>query len=425
MREAAGLNRIRVQESPISVAAPQRTRSGGYVKITFVSNYINHHQIPFCQALYERLGEDFTFIQTEPMEEERIRMGWAVDAKTCPYVRLFYEKEELCRSLIEACDLLLAGWMEDVSLITKRLGDDRPVLRISERIYREGQWRAVSPRGLAAKWKEHIRYRKKPVYLLCAGAYVASDFALIGAYPGKKLRFGYFPQTRRYAQSPEGPLALKSPEGPLQLLWAGRLMRLKHPEYVVRLAAELCRRGYDFHIHLIGSGEMEEALKGEIHEQRLENCVSLHGFLPPEQVREYMERSHIYLFTSNHLEGWGAVVNEAMNSGCAVVGSACAGAVPTLIRHGENGMIYHHDSYEEFQKAVCFLMEHGQERAAMGRRAWETILTEWNAENAARRCLDFYEGWKAGKPVWQGSGPLSPAPVIRPEQGRPGRYERV
>lgn len=24
---------------------------------TFVSNYINHHQIPLCEALYEALGE--------------------------------------------------------------------------------------------------------------------------------------------------------------------------------------------------------------------------------------------------------------------------------------------------------------------------------------------------------------------------------
>ena len=32
--------------------------------------------------MYERLGGDFVFIQTEPMEEERVRMGWAVDART-------------------------------------------------------------------------------------------------------------------------------------------------------------------------------------------------------------------------------------------------------------------------------------------------------------------------------------------------------
>ena len=86
------------------------------MKINFISNYINHHQIPFCDCLYRKLGEDFTFIQTEPMEEERVKMGWAVDARSIPYVHLLYEEPEVCRGLIEDCDLLLAGWMEQEEL---------------------------------------------------------------------------------------------------------------------------------------------------------------------------------------------------------------------------------------------------------------------------------------------------------------------
>ena len=58
------------------------------VKAVFISNYINHHQIPFSNALYEQLGDDYHFIQTEPMEEERIAMGWGLDAATLPYVVL-------------------------------------------------------------------------------------------------------------------------------------------------------------------------------------------------------------------------------------------------------------------------------------------------------------------------------------------------
>ena len=92
------------------------------MKINFISNYINHHQIPFCDCLYRKLGEDFTFIQTEPMEEERVKMGWAVDARSIPYVHLLYEEPEVCRGLIEDCDLLLAGWMEQEELIAGRLG---------------------------------------------------------------------------------------------------------------------------------------------------------------------------------------------------------------------------------------------------------------------------------------------------------------
>ena len=48
------------------------------MKITMISNYINHHQIPFSDALYEMIGENYHFIQTEPMEEERIQMGEAI-----------------------------------------------------------------------------------------------------------------------------------------------------------------------------------------------------------------------------------------------------------------------------------------------------------------------------------------------------------
>ena len=69
--------------------AADRSREAGMeenVKAVFISNYINHHQIPFSNALYEQLGDDYHFIQTEPMEEERIAMGWGLDAATLPYV---------------------------------------------------------------------------------------------------------------------------------------------------------------------------------------------------------------------------------------------------------------------------------------------------------------------------------------------------
>ena len=43
---------------------------------------------------------------------------------------------------------------------------------------------------------------------------------------------------------------------------------------------------------------------------------------------------------SGRKEGWGAVVNEAMSSGCAVVADAEAGSVPYLIENSKDGFIY-------------------------------------------------------------------------------------
>ena len=93
--------------------AADRSRKAGMeenMKAVFISNYINHHQIPFSNALYEQLGDDYHFIQTEPMEEERIAMGWGLDAATLPYVVWADREEERCRKLIEEADLVFAGW---------------------------------------------------------------------------------------------------------------------------------------------------------------------------------------------------------------------------------------------------------------------------------------------------------------------------
>ena len=49
-----------------------------------------------------------------------------------------------------------------------------------------------------------------------------------------------------------------------------------------------------------------------------------------------MEKSEIFLFTSDKGEGWGAVLNESMNSACAVVASHAIGSVPFLLKDGEN-----------------------------------------------------------------------------------------
>lgn len=127
-----------------------------------------------------------------------------------------------------------------------------------------------------------------------------------------------------------------------------------------------------------------------------------------------MEKCQVHIFTSNHLEGWGAVVNEAMNSGCAVVANVQAGAVPYLIRHRENGMIYSGGSYEKMEEAVLFLLKNPKEIERMGENAYETISRLWNAPYAAKELLRMIKELKEGSFTPPGEGPLSPAGVIAP-----------
>ena len=389
------------------------------MKITMISNYINHHQIPFSNALFEKMGDGYHFIQTEPMEEERIQMGWGVEAEEIPYV-LFLEKDlEQCKQLINDSDILLVGWMEREDLIADRLNSNKLTIRISERLYREGQWKAISPKGLIRKYKEHTSHRKHPVYLLCAGAYVPSDFSLVKAYPDKMFRFGYFPEFKEFATEKLQEMHVwgeKKNQEEIQIVWAGRFIPLKHPEYAIKLAENLKKQGYRFHLHMVGGGELENELKLDAKRKGLDKEITFYGFLKPAKVRTIMERCHIHLFTSNYLEGWGAVVNEGMNSGCAEVVNVEVGAAPFLIKHGVNGLVYKDGSYEDMEQQVKFLLDNPKKASKMGMEAYYTIAKDWNAKEAANRLLQFYESWKLGKVELAKEGPFSVAPIISPKK---------
>jgi glycosyltransferase involved in cell wall biosynthesis len=120
-----------------------------------------------------------------------------------------------------------------------------------------------------------------------------------------------------------------------------------------------------------------------------------------------MEDADIYLATSDRKEGWGAVINEAMNSGCAVVADHMMGAAPFLIRQGENGLIYEDGREDKLFRMTERLVTDRQLCRRLGCGAYQTITGEWNAENAAERLLDFCEEKKI-----VAQGPCSHAPVI-------------
>ena len=406
------------------------------MKLTFVSNYFNHHQSPVSEAFAHTKGVEYTFIQTEDMEEERVRMGWAVDISLYPYVKIWKGNEEECRTLIMDSDVVIWGGLEMEEEIEPRLLANKLTFRYSERIYKEGQWKFISPRGLKKKYHDHVRYNKSNVYLLCAGAFVGSDFKLIHAYPGKKFVWGYFPEVRHY--DIDELMAKKSRKGePVRLFWAGRMIGWKHPEFAIEAADKMLHGGGQiradltgayiedgFVLTMAGGGEMEEELKRMVKEKGLEKVVRFTGFMSPKEIRAEMEKSDIFLFTSDAKEGWGAVLNEAMNSGCMVVARPQIGAVPYMVQQGWNGAAVD-DNVSGFCRAVINWALNRDGCRELGRRAYDTMIKYWNADNAVAQFLRVAKSLLAGdgfeySEKEKESGALQPMckdPEIRPSMG--------
>ena len=383
------------------------------MKLTFVSNYINHHQIPLSNELYGKLGEDYTFIQTEPMEEERIKMGWGGDFDKLPYLKKYYEDEYECKKLIMTSDIVVFGGCDDESYISDRLNEGKPVIRYSERLYKEGQWKCISPRGLMKKYHDHTRYSDAKVYLLCAGAYVADDFNIIKAYRGKRFKWGYFPEFIEYSEDErKARRDERRSHSEMEILWAGRLIDWKHPESVIKLSRLLTGKGIAHKIKVVGDGPMKKELEDAINKHSLSESIELLGQRNPEDVRKLMDTADVFLMTSDYKEGWGAVCNEAMNSGYVVVASHAAGAVPTLIKHRQNGLIFPSGDFTKMADLIEELSKDQKWRLSLGENAYETLESEWNHMVAARRLIKFSEDVLRGDIEPWTSGPLSEAKVI-------------
>lgn len=377
-----------------------------------MSNYINHHQVPVSREL-NRLcreqGGSYAFIQTEPMEQERVAMGWGEEnLLEEDFVRSYWEDEKGCQRMIEEADAVIFGGCEDERYIEARLEAGKPVWRYSEPLYKTGRYKFVSPRGLRKKYHDHTRYRKKRVYLLCAGAYVAGDFRLVGAYSGKRFRYGYFPAFRQ--QDPEKLMDGKdqASQGQLRLLWAARMIDWKHPETALQVAAGLREQKIDFRLDIIGGGTLAQEMQEQARTLGLERQVFFLGYRSPEETRGYMEKAHIFLATSDRQEGWGAVVNEAMNSGCALIAGKGMGAAPYLIRHGENGYMYDHRNPRQATELARELAKDAVLRRRLGSAAYETVRTLWNPRVAAQRLYACITAEIAGQelPEYE-EGPLS------------------
>lgn len=386
------------------------------MKVTFFSNFLNHHQLPFCLAMCKLTNNNFVFVATEKIPQERLDMGYADMNSAYPFVLRAYESEDAEQEAMKLAlesDAIITGSAPEKYTVS-RIEQHKLAFRYSERIYKKGIWRALSPTGSRVMHKKHTKYKNEPLYMLCASAYTAMDFAIQGAYIDKTYKWGYFPGVKQYdiAELMGKKLSvtsagLKHPQA--SILWAGRLIRLKHPDASIRLAASLKEKGYSFRMSIIGNGEMKAQLEKMIIDKNLSDCVEMLGAMPPEKVREHMERADIFLFTSDFHEGWGAVMNESMNSGCAVVASHAVGSVPFLIQDGMNGIVYKNGNQRDLNRAVMELLDNPEKRRKMGCAAYQTMTEQWNGETAAKRFLTLCEKLEIGQNTPYIDGPCSRA----------------
>ena len=366
--------------------------------ITFFSNFLNHHQLPLCQELLKLVGDNnFHFVSCERIHAERTQMGYDDMNVKHPFVVRAYESQEqmdYAIRLARESDMAIVG--SAPGLFAHIRGElNKITFFFLERIFKNGAWHRFYPPTTWKIYNSYTRYCQKNFYILCASAYTADDMEKC-FFPRKKcLKWGYFPELLPKAEKRQDKL---------RIMWCGRMLWWKHPEDAIEIARLLSEKGVDFEMKIIGNGEKRTTVEKMIERYDLSSKISTFDYMSPAEIREEMSQSNVYLFTSGKQEGWGVVLNEAMNSGCTVIANINAGSTPYLVEDGKSGIIYD-GSRESLQRAVDKLLT--IDIAKMSDAAYKAIAEVWNPHVAALRLFEATKILASGQAVDFGDGPCA------------------
>ncbi len=365
------------------------------ISVAMISNAMNHHQYPFCDSMSKAEGVTFHFIATKPIAQERLKIGFKDLNDSREYIVRPYESDneyKRAMKIANESDFVIYG-SAPFKYIKDRLKHKKWTFIYSERLFKEkrgGDF--LNIKTISACILRYFFASHKKLRLLCSSAFSSNDYKFFRFKKNQVYKWGYFPPRSSLSYD-----EIEKKKEQTSIIWIGRFIDWKHPELAIGLAEKLKSNGVSFKMKLIGDGPLLEQMKSKVVEYSLTDCVSTLGAVSTDIARDEMEKSEILISTSDHNEGWGAIINEGMASGCAVVGSHLMGSVPYLIKDNENGCIFESENTEDLYKKVKLLLEDNDTCKKLGKNAYRSISNEYNGEKAAERLIELMLNFADGK----------------------------
>jgi glycosyltransferase involved in cell wall biosynthesis len=138
-----------------------------------------------------------------------------------------------------------------------------------------------------------------------------------------------------------------------QLIAVGRLNPQKGYFDLLSIAKKLKDRGNDFHLKILGEGELQNDLKRTINQMRIDDVVELCGF--KENPWAIIKASKVFLSTS-HFEGFPLNLIEALSCGTPVISSDCDYGPREVIKNFKNGFLIPLGDNQGFVTKIEFLL---------------------------------------------------------------------
>lgn len=169
---------------------------------------------------------------------------------------------------------------------------------------------------------------------------------------------------------------------PLRIVSVARLTEKKGLDVAVKASAILKQRGGQFQYTIIGNGDQDEMMRGFIAEEGMEDCVTMPGFKPQNEIRKALSEADIFLLPSKtaadgDMEGIPVALMEAMAVGLPVVSTFHSG-IPELIENNVSGWLVEEDDPEALADTLLKLSQGEVDVVPVVAAARHKVETEFN-----------------------------------------------
>lgn len=162
----------------------------------------------------------------------------------------------------------------------------------------------------------------------------------------------FLPTTR--ILPPPGQVPARVDRTKTNLLFVGRLERVKGVDILLQAAQRLIRDGANMHLHIWGVGSLAAALDADIRDKGLGAHVFLHGYAPPAAVSDWLTACDCLVIPSR-MESIPVVLSDAMQMGKPVIVSD-VGDMGDLVRQNCVGRVVPPEDPEALKQSILDFM---------------------------------------------------------------------
>ncbi|WP_413934976.1 glycosyltransferase [Nitrospira sp. BLG_1] len=186
------------------------------------------------------------------------------------------------------------------------------------------------------------------------------------------------------------------PGEPIQVLTIARLIEKKGVAIAIDAVSRLLSTGEKIEYTVVGDGILRQSLQQLIQDRGIEGQVRLVGSKTHEEVKMFLEKSHVLIAPSltsesGDQEGIPNVIKEAMASGLPVISTVHSG-IPELVSDGVSGLLVPERDAASLADALLYLIRHPEVCKEMGQAGRRQVEQKFDTNSLNEKLEELYLG---------------------------------